>query len=69
MRTMFAVGHRNRTHTRIVIKRRLREDRRADEPRRERPVASAAARRERPVASNAPRRETSAAVPARTTVH
>ena len=58
MRTMFAVGHRNRTHTRIVIKGRLQEDRRTDAPQRERPVASAAPRREMPVA-----------VPARTTVH
>ena len=29
MRTMFAVGHQNRTHTRIVITGRLRGGRRA----------------------------------------
>lgn len=30
MRTMFAVGHQNRTHTMIVIKGRLLKDRRTD---------------------------------------
>ena len=58
MRTMFAVGHQNGTHTRIVIKGRLHEDRRAD-----------AARRERPAASVAPRPEVPVAVPPPTSVH
>ncbi len=58
MRTMFAVGHQNRTHTRIVIKGRLREDHRTH-----------AAKREVPVASDAPRREVPVAVPPPTSVH
>ena len=58
MRTMFAVGHQNRTRTRIVITGRLREDRRADAP-----------GREGPVASDAPRREVPIAVPPPTSVH
>ena len=58
MRTMFAVGHQNRKHTRIVIRGRLKEHRRTDAPQEGRPVASGASRREAPVT-----------VPARTTVH
>ncbi len=58
MRTMFAVGHQSRTQTRIVITGRLREERRADAP-----------SRERPVASDAPRREVPVAVPTPTSVH
>ena len=58
MRTMFAVGHQNRTHTTIVIKGRLQQERRTD-----------AAKREGPVASAAPRREVPVAFPPRTRVH
>ncbi len=37
MRTIFAVGHQNRTHTRIIIKGRLPEGRRMDAAKQEPP--------------------------------
>lgn len=55
MRTMFAVGHLNRTHTRIVIKGGLPEDRRTDAAKREPPVASVRSLREVPAAVTDPR--------------
>ncbi len=58
MRTMFAVGHQNRTHTTIVIKGRLQQERRTD-----------AAKGEGPVATTAPRPEVPVALPPRTRVH
>lgn len=54
MRTMFAVGHQNRTHTTIVIRARLPEGRRKDAAKRDRPVAPPPLRDETPVPVPAP---------------
>ena len=58
MRTMFAVGHQTGTHTRIVIRGRRRDDRRA-----------AAAKPERPVAHRPARPEVAVEAPAQGMVH
>ena len=51
---MFAVGHRNRTRTRILIRGRPLEDRQEDAATREGPVAPPVTRCETPVAVAAP---------------